>query len=167
MKIQNRDIDSSNSPEVSIIIVNFKSWEHLEPCLLSITDFKSNTFILETIVVDNYSDDGKFNLFCDKFPDVKFIKNSGNNGFSNACNLGANRAKGNFFLFLNPDTVVTIRAISILLEIAIKNPNYGIISCEKINRNGKLETSTRLFPQVFTFFGYTRAIHKLINKKIE
>lgn len=164
MKIQTNDINSSDAIEVSIIIVNYKSWDHLEPCLKSIKHIDNNILSYEVIVVDNNSNDGKYDLFCKAFPKVIFINNSGNNGFSNGCNVGAQKAKGNYYLFLNPDTLVTKTAILAMLEIAKENPDYGIISCEKQTKNGNFETSTRLFPKVLTFFGYTRAIHKLIYK---
>ena len=46
---------------ISIIIVNFKSWKPLELCLNSLIN--QNNINSEIIVVDNHSNDNKINLF--------------------------------------------------------------------------------------------------------
>ena len=84
---------------LSVIIVNYKAWNALEDCLNSLVSVFSKFENLEVIVIDNQSGDGKFAIFQSKFPQFRFILNSGNNGFSNGCNLGAKSARGDFFLF--------------------------------------------------------------------
>ena len=81
--------------DISIVIVNYKSWNDLKDCLQSIITINSSKFTLETIVVDNQSNDGRLEEFKTLFPSILFIENSGNNGFANGCNLGASNAKGN------------------------------------------------------------------------
>ena len=46
---------------ISIIIVNFKSWKPLEYCLNSLLN--QNNVNTDIIVVDNYSNDNKIDLF--------------------------------------------------------------------------------------------------------
>jgi len=43
--------------------------------------------------------------------------------------------------------------------------NCGIVSCLQKNSDGSYEKSMRLFPDLFTLFGFLRAIYKLVNKK--
>ncbi len=101
-----RSIGLSNI-DLSIIIVNYKSWSVLTDCLDSFDQYTPK-LDYEIIVVDNDSQDGEIGPFSKKYPQVNFIKNTGNNGFSHGCNLGANNAYGKYLLFLNPDTVFNI-----------------------------------------------------------
>ena len=80
---------------ISIIIVNYKSWNKLRQCLEAINTINDIDFELETIVVDNASNDGQLDSYKTNFPNCIFIENTGNNGFANGCNLGAKKAKGN------------------------------------------------------------------------
>ncbi|WP_445957881.1 glycosyltransferase family 2 protein [Yeosuana sp.] len=159
------DYKSIEKVDVSIIIVNYKSWKHLQDCLDSITKISQDRFSYEVIVIDNHSNDNKFDEFYKNHPPFKFFLNSGNNGFSNGCNYGVSKAVGEYFLFLNPDTIVTKDAILKMLQLARENLQYGVISCTKINNVGKPEKEIRFFPKSYTLFGTSRAIYNLINKK--
>ena len=58
---------------ISIIIVNFKSWKPLEYCLNSLLN--QNNVNTDIIVVDNYSNDNKIDLFKKKYRTIKWIEN--------------------------------------------------------------------------------------------
>lgn len=152
-----------NNIDLSIVIVNYRSWQTLGNCLKSLTEFPP-TFNHEIIVVDNDSQDGKLENFS-RHHNVAFIINSGNNGYANGCNLGAENAQGKFLLFLNPDTVITsINTIDSMLEFANRNPNIGITSCRKISPKGKPEREMA-FANPWLIISWIRAIYKLTNKK--
>lgn len=151
--------------DISIVIVNYKSWDALTECLEALMTIHSNRFSFETIVVDNHSNDGKLQNFKSLFPTIKFYKNSGNNGFANGCNVGAKIAKGNYLLFLNPDTVANENALFELWDCAKKNPNYGIVTCKQLNEKDREYKEVRLFPSLTTLFGAFRAINKIVTKK--
>jgi len=157
-------ISSTNKIDISIIIVNYKSWKHLSNCLNSLKNLNDFPFVYETIVVDNYSEDGNFEKFTKEFSSVQFVLNSGNNGFANGCNFGASKATGDYFLFLNPDTLVTDKALEEILSFAKLNRNVGITSCLQKKKTGAYEKSNRIFPNLVTLFGITRAIYKLFSK---
>ncbi len=149
--------------DLSIVIVNYKSWKVLAECLDSFSQYtpKLNH---EIIVVDNDSQDGKLESFSQNYPHVTFIKNSGNNGFAHGCNLGADNARGEFLLFLNPDTVLTnSTAINSMFEFAKNNSNVGITSCRRINPKGKPEREMA-FANPWLIISWIRALYKLINK---
>jgi len=99
---------------LSIIIVNYRSWKRLSACLKSIAQQGYDD--VETIVVDNFSNDGEGEYFSAKFPQVKFIMQNINGGFAQACNKGSEHATGDWFLFLNPDTVLDKPVLKTLLE---------------------------------------------------
>ncbi len=150
--------------DISIIIVNYRGWKALDDCLESIKTIYSETFSFEVVVVDNFSNDGQFPIFKHKYSNFTFIENSGNNGFSNGCNFGASMAKGNHFLFLNPDTKLTLEALATLLQTATSHPEIGIVSCLQINENNIFYNQKNLFPALGRFFGISRSIYRKWNK---
>jgi GT2 family glycosyltransferase len=150
--------------DISIIIVNYRGWKALDECLESIEKIISKTFSFEVIIVDNFSNDGQFTVFKQKYSKFTFIENSGNNGFSNGCNFGASIATGNHFLFLNPDTKITLEALETLLETAVSHPEIGILSCLQINENNVFYKQNNLFPAFGRFFGISRALFRKVYK---
>ena len=151
--------------DISIIIVNYRGWKALDECLESSDTINSKTFSFEVIVVDNFSNDGQLTAFSEKYSKFTFTENSGNNGFSHGCNVGASKATGDYFLFLNPDTKVTLEALETLLQTAILNPEIGILSCLQINENNVFYNQRNLFPALGRFFGISRSIYRKLNKK--
>ena len=149
--------------DLSIIIVNYKSWVVLSECLDSFNQYKPK-LNYEIIVVDNDSKDGKLVSYSQRYPQVNFIQNSGNNGFSNGCNLGTDNSCGEYLLFLNPDTILTNNTtIDDMLDFAKSKPNIGITSCRRINSKGKPEREMTFFNPWLTI-GWIRTFYKLINK---
>jgi GT2 family glycosyltransferase len=150
--------------DISIIIVNYRGWKALEECLESIDAIISKTFSFEVIIIDNFSSDGQFPVFKQKYSKFTFIENSGNNGFSNGCNFGASIATGNHFLFLNPDTKLTLEALETLLQTAVSHSEIGILSCLQINENDVFYKQNNLFPTLGRFFGISRSLFRKLNK---
>ena len=150
--------------DISIIIVNFKSWKALSELLDSIAYVKNNRFLSEVIVIDNHSDYGILSTFKTKYPKIIFKENTGNNGFANGCNLGAKISAGNFLFFLNPDTIIKEDAIFELWQTAISNPNYGIVTCTQVDEYGNKYKENRFFPALHTLFGTFRFFNNYFNK---
>ncbi|MES2795699.1 MAG: glycosyltransferase family 2 protein [Bacteroidota bacterium] len=143
---------------LSIIIVNYRSWDHLSNCLHSL-ELVSD---LEVIVVDNDSADGKIEEFKTSFPKVNFIDAKQNLGFGAACNLGAKHAKANYLLFLNPDTVANKTSILEMKDFLQKNEPYKIVSCKQTKN---IKGHFLLFPNLYRMFGLLRAIEVFFSKK--
>lgn len=157
---------------LSIIIVSYKGWNRLEKCLEALNSFTGNSFTTEVIVVDNRSDDNTIYNFKERFLDFRFIFNDFNDGFANGCNLGAAAAKGEFLLFLNPDTVASESEVEKLLVVAKQNPDYTVLSCSQINENGKECIASGSFPQFSNLTGFQRALFRsrkpeVVNRKPE
>jgi hypothetical protein len=121
--------------ELSIIIVNYKSWNKLSMCLNSL--LKQKEIRYEVIVVDNNSNDEKLLSFRQKYEWVKWIENSKNYGFAKACNIGAANTKSKWHLFLNPDTVIKSQSLNSLIEFCNTNPEHRIIGIKQLDNDKK------------------------------
>ncbi len=144
--------------DLSIIIVCYKGWDRLNKCLDALTSFSGVKFKTEVIVVDNNSGGETFSKTETRFPKFSFIRNEINGGFGNGCNLGAKNATGEFFLFLNPDTVASEKAIGKLLDTAKQNPEFAAVSCRQVNEKGKESNAVGQFPSFTNLTGFLRAI---------
>lgn len=113
--------------KTSIIIVNYNSGKFLTECLFSIIRNDSKS---EIIVVDNASTDDSLdivesqNAICSR---IKLIKNKTNLGFSTACNIGTNAAKGKFLFYLNPDCKIKAHTIIRLINCLEVHPKAGMV----------------------------------------
>ena len=91
--------------KLSICIVTFQSRELLKSCIQSILDHHSRSDF-EIIVVDNCSNDGTIEMLRGEFPIVQVIENSSNRGYTAPMNQAFRRAKGDYLVQLNPDTLI-------------------------------------------------------------
>ena len=103
----------SESPLVSIIVLNYNAGELLLNCINSLK--KSKYTNLEILVVDNISSDGSQTKCKEQFPDIKLIQNKENFGYCGGNNIGIREAKGEFIIILNPDTIVESNCIEELI----------------------------------------------------
>ena len=91
-------------PLVSVIVLNFNAKEFLVNCIDSI--FDSNYQNFEVILVDNASNDQTYQICKEKHSRINLIINEKNLGYCGGNNVGIKKAKGEFVIILNPDTVV-------------------------------------------------------------
>jgi GT2 family glycosyltransferase len=144
---------------LSIIIVNYNVKYFLEQCLYSLES--SSLLDKEIFVVDNNSTDGSIDYLRPKFPQITFIKNEVNQGFAKACNQGLALAKGQNFLFLNPDTIVAEDTLGTAVKF-LEQESIGAVGVRMIDGKGNfLKESKRSFPgpvtALFKLFGLARA----------
>jgi N-acetylglucosaminyl-diphospho-decaprenol L-rhamnosyltransferase len=140
---------------LSVIIVNYNVKYFLEQCLCSV--MKAVAVLgegqAEVIVVDNQSKDGSVEYLRPKFPSVFFIENRGNSGFGRANNQGVQMSKGEFILFLNPDTIVGEDSFSECLAEMQRQPDLGAMGVRMVDGGGKyLPESKRGFPTPWVSF---------------
>jgi len=114
------------NPLISIIIVNYNSSKDLNVLLLTLEEcsYKNK----EIIVIDNASPDDNISQMLLLFPEVLLIQSDQNIGFAAANNLGIIKAKGAFYLFLNPDLVVTPGFIEPMLAVFRIYSQVGLVS---------------------------------------
>src|SRR5258708_565671 len=100
--------------KLSIITLNFRKPELTMSCMESLYSIYKNQFetgAFELIIVDNFSEDDSMQRLRDelkkqKYKNYNLFTNDKNAGFGAGNNLGAKKAKGEYLLFLNNDTIV-------------------------------------------------------------
>lgn len=152
---------------ISYIIVSYNTLNLTVQAIDSIID-KCEDY--EIIVVDNDSQDGTVQAIIEKYDnnkEVTLINSGGNVGFSIANNLGAKHAKGDFLVFVNPDTVF-IEDIGNKLYSVYKEYFFDkdvILSPQIINPDYTNQHCMNLFPVMSIRTVYDKII-KLFNRKI-
>lgn len=107
----------------------------------------------EVFVVDNASTDGSRQYLEPKFPNIHFIWNIENIGFGKACNQALKLAKGNYILFLNPDTIVAEDCFTACVSFFDKTKDAGALGIRMLDGRGNfLPESKRSFPSPLTSF---------------
>ena len=135
---------------LSVIVVNYNTAHFINQTLRSIS--RSDIDIdYEIIVVDNKSTDNSVDLIKDQFPNIKLIENPDNYGFSKAVNIAARNSTGDFFLLLNPDTIVKENTIADLYNSLTSNKEVEVVGARILDYDGKFQLSSRRsFPGFFT-----------------
>lgn len=144
---------------VSIIIVNYNSYDYLINCIDSIKNSKSD-FSYEIIVVDNASTDNTAVDFPRTHTDIKFISNEFNNGFASANNQGIEVAVGEYILLLNPDIVVFDYSLDSMAKFLKNNPKAGGCGCKVVNDDMSFQASYFGFPSLIKEFGHLLRIDR-------
>ncbi len=138
--------------ELSVIIVNYNVKHFLEQCLHSVVKAAKNIHT-EVFVVDNNSADGSRQLVEEKFPEVHFIGNKVNAGFSKANNQAIRKAAGKYILLLNPDTVVEEDTFTKVIDYMNRHPEAGGLGVKMIDGKGNfLPESKRGLPTPWVAF---------------
>lgn len=113
-------------PRVSVITVNYNA---LNVTCEMLDSIRSNSYPnIETIVVDNASEESPEAYLKKHYPEVKFIRSEKNLGFAGGNNLGIRESTGDFLFFLNNDAELTNGALETLLEVFVRFPRAGVAS---------------------------------------
>ena len=119
----------------------------------------------QIIVVDNNSKDHTPTLVREQFPTVELIANTVNTGFATANNQGIERAKGEFILFLNPDTAVQEDTFEKIVQFMQADPSIGGLGVHMIDGTGAfLPESKRGFPSPLVAFYKTFGLSKIFPR---
>ena len=94
----------------------------------------------ELFVVDNASNDGSIEYLQPWFPSIHFISNPQNLGFAKANNQALALCKGEFVLFLNPDTLVPEDCLQKCIAHIQSLPTAGALGVAMYDGNGKFSS---------------------------
>jgi GT2 family glycosyltransferase len=135
---------------ISILIVNYRTYEELASCLDSLRAFLADD--IEVIVVDHSSDAVAAGQLARRFPWMQLVAVNANPGFAAGVNRGARAAAGHYFLLLNPDSSVdgdVAHSLAAWLEEYAQVAVAGGLVRES---DGSIQASARRFPNVTTGF---------------
>ncbi len=150
--------------QLSIIIVSYNVRALLAQCITSIEQAGKN-LQYEIIVVDNNSQDDTADYFSSEKNKITFIWNKENLGFAKANNLGLSIAEGDYILFLNPDTIITVVSLHQSLLHIGSTTLCGAVGVQMIDGAGNyLPESKRNIPTVLSSLFYFSRLSKLFNK---
>jgi GT2 family glycosyltransferase len=148
--------------KLSVVILNYNSLDMIKDCLESFEKYQPR-IDYEIIIANNDDNTQDFERFAKNYPEIKFIQNTGNWGFSSGCNLGVSIAEGEYLLFLNPDTELNkTPAIDKMVELLEVDQSVGICGCKIIDSNGGENILSWNNP--WFFIKWIKAIHDLIYK---
>ncbi len=142
-------------PKVTIIILTYNSAGFIKKLLESIKRQHKDLSGLEIIIVDNDSNDKTIEEVLNaklQTSDFKLIRNKENVGFAKGINIGAEKATGDFLLFINPDTEFEKGDIWKMTEVFAIHKEVGIVGGKLLKNNGKVEKSAG------NFFGFFETI---------
>ncbi len=148
-----------STPDVSIIIVNYKTLPITLACLKSIAK-STDSLHKEIIVIDNASNDSSVEKLKSAFPNIMLIANKTNVGFGVANNQGAEKAHGNFLLFLNSDTLLKIDTLALLFE-DIKRHKSTVATCKLLNVDGSIQPQGGALPNLLSLLVWATGIDDL------
>ena len=128
LETRNQEPAFGLGPLVSVVIVGFNSRGWLVDCLPSLARQRYSP--LEIIVVDNGSNDDTCPWLQSHHPGVKAHRLEKSGALSQAINFGVARARGDFFLLLNPDVLLDPAAVYHLVEIAQQDPTCAAVAAK-------------------------------------
>lgn len=111
-----------------VIIVTYKGRQWYDRCFTSLRD---SSFPLQTIVVDNASNDGSVEYIREQYPEVHLIESQENLGFGRANNIALRYALDHgcdYVFLLNQDAWVEVDTIKALVSVSSDYPEFGILA---------------------------------------
>jgi GT2 family glycosyltransferase len=156
-------ISSSNSVDISVVIVGWNAKHYLELCLNSLAKDPPRRS-MEVLVVDNASADGSAEMIEEKFPWVKLIKSSVNLGFAKGNNVAIRQCQGRYIALVNPDVIVFPGCLDALADFLDENPKVGNVGPRVFNPDMSQQSTCRRFPTLWNNFCSAAALATTFTK---
>ncbi|HLT73186.1 MAG TPA: glycosyltransferase family 2 protein [Cyclobacteriaceae bacterium] len=134
------DRSQGQTPDVSIIIVNYNTFELTCACVESIIALTKEARY-EIIIIDNASTQCDPDQFKQRYPGIRLVRNTTNVGFGIANNQGMAIARGTYFLLINSDCYLLNDAIDLAFRFARERPETGVFGATLLNEDGSHQTS--------------------------
>jgi|SRR5581483_7544210 len=137
----------ADAVDLSIVLVNWNACETTADAIRTIDQF-TRAIRYEIFVVDNGTTrDDSVRELPRRFPQITFIANDRNLGFSKANNQGVARSRGRYVLLLNNDTIQIEDALSAAVTYMDAHADVGALGI--LHRNADAERSPQ--PSAYHF----------------
>jgi GT2 family glycosyltransferase len=130
-------VPDADSPRVSIVIPVYGQLQMTLDCLRALGAHPPQVAI-EIIVVDDGSPDDTVRVL-PQVTGLHYHLRASNGGFIAACNDGAARARGEFVVFLNNDTLPQPGWLDALLATFTTHPDTGLAGAKLVYPDGRLQ----------------------------
>jgi N-acetylglucosaminyl-diphospho-decaprenol L-rhamnosyltransferase len=134
-------------PELSIAIVLYNSGGTLADCLQSLRSDVDSGFA-ELIAVDNASPDESVAIVRGELPAAQVLEMDVNRGFAAGVNAALARARGRYWLLLNPDVRAPVGGLRRLVSWMDAHPAVAVASPDLVDVDGHWEEPGRMVPSV-------------------
>lgn len=112
-----------------VIVVTYRGKQWYDRCF---TSLRESTLPVQTVVVDNASNDGSVEYIKEQYPEIHLIESKENLGFGKGNNLGLRYAYEHgcdYVFLLNQDAWLDdADALNKLVSLSQRHPEYGILS---------------------------------------
>ena len=135
--------------KLSIIILNHNSRGLLKQCVRSI-EMSNVSVPYEIIIVDNASTDDSAEMIEHELSHVRLIQSEVNIGYGGGNNKGAQHAKGEYLLILNPVVTVLENSIESMLEKFSEDEHVGLVAPQLLHPDKSIQYSAYRFPKTTT-----------------
>ncbi len=122
--------------KTSVVMVTYQTGASLR---LAVESVLSQAALKELIIVDNGNPEETrhwLKSLSESSKKVNLLTGHGNIGFGRGCNLGAEQAKGEFILLLNPDSILPENALDTLQKVMDENPDAWAAGAHLLNADG-------------------------------
>lgn len=133
--------------QVSVLIVSYNVSSKLRRCLASVRR-AAGAALRDVVVVDNASPDASAAMVAAEFPEVKLLAWADNRGFSAGVNAAAQRAEGDVFLLLNPDTEIPEDGLARMLARLQANPMAAAVGFRQVDAQGRFQLAVGPRPTI-------------------
>ena len=129
--------EKQEHPKVSIVIPVYNQIHYTYACLLSILEHTRDVSY-EILIADDVSTDATARLG-DFAEGLAICRNRENQGFLRNCNQAAEKARGEYVMFLNNDTQVTGGWLSSLVGLIESDDSIGMVGSKLVYPDGRLQ----------------------------
>ena len=131
--------------DVSIVIVNWNSGDHLAGCLRSLLENPPSR-PWTVVVIDNASSDGSVEGAKKVMPRATFVHNAENRGLAAANNQGMVAVAAPVVVLSNPDVTFAPGALDALCDLLDRHPKAALAVPQLLQSNGSRQVSAMRLP---------------------
>jgi N-acetylglucosaminyl-diphospho-decaprenol L-rhamnosyltransferase len=147
-----RDTPLGPAPRLSVVLVNYCQWVNT---LRLVRQLHRSACVtrgaVEVLVVDNHSPTHPRTVTLRRRKHVALRRWRRNRGFARAANEGFRLSRGDWLLFLNPDTTVAAGFLDEVLALVERTPaDAGIVGLGLRDVDGTVQASAGPFPRLST-----------------